>query len=144
MKSKLETTENSVVELLNHILDETEQDRDLALKNYQSISDSFNNLTQSEKASVFSVINITDLSESMEKFLKLSNSSIDKQLKIAKIISDMLFFQRKFEDDNPLDGDELDSLQDTVAMLIEKQKEAAGKPIDSLYIVADGNSNAKR
>lgn len=143
MKSRLETTENSVVELLNHILEETEEDREIALKNYQSVADSFNSLSPSEKASVFSVINVSDLSESMERFLKLSNSSIDKQLKVAKIISDMLFFQRKNQDENPLDDDELDTLQDTVARLMEKRQESLDSPVGSLYIVAGGDGNAE-
>lgn len=139
MKSKLESTESSVVDLLNHILDETEEDRDLALRNYRTVADSFNGLTSEEKASVFAVISVNDLSESMERFLKLSNSSIEKQLKVAKIVSDMLFFQKKFEDDTPLDEEELSDLQDTVALMMEKQKESLDRDIGPLYIVPNGD-----
>jgi len=94
-KNKLEMDHASLIYFINYILKQLKYDRKLALDNFKSIDGVVDIGSMVESGSEAMIMG--DIVDSQMKFLNSSSNSIDKMIKMAKIMSDTL--NKVVEDD---------------------------------------------
>ena len=128
---KLNIDEDSFVYLLNFIMDNLKEDRELALRHHDTLShmlDGPNGLDSMSGVELSILLN--DLSESITKFLSNASMATDRAIKILKIMSDLMAKVHREDGISDEDREYLESLTSEFEVL----KEDTDEDIDDIKI----------
>jgi hypothetical protein len=108
--NKLGIDKESVVYLLNFIMDNLKEDRSIALRHHDTLSAILDGDAGEGRSDIEVQLLMNDVSEALKRFLDTSAGSIDQAIKITKIVSDLYSKEDKDEYLSEDDRSEIESL----------------------------------
>lgn len=118
LTKKLDLDEDSLVFLLNFILDNIKEDRQLALQHHDTLSHILNG-APGDLSGVEMQLLMNDLSQSLTNFLNTASLSTERAIKIAKILADLM---TKMEASSMLTENDRESIEEMVTGFQDEQE----------------------
>jgi hypothetical protein len=128
-KNKLQMDHESLIYFINYILKQLKSDRRLALDNFKAIDGVVDLALMVESGSEAMIM--SDIVESQMKFLNSSAGSIDKMIKMAKIMSDTLNKATVEDEEFELSDFERGIILDAANEFTTEAKKAKKKEVNS-------------
>ena len=119
----LKIDKDSIVYLINFIMTNLKEDREVALRHQNTLS-SFLDGQASERSEIEMTLLMKDVSEALERFLQSSTASIDQAIKITKIVADLY---SKAEDEDVLTDNDRVGLADLIKEMQQEKEEITGE-----------------
>lgn len=121
MSEKLNLNDESLLFVLQLALNSAVENKEAARKHHDMIARGFH--LDDAKVDDAVILAIKDVSESIEKYLKVTDASVDKLIKIAKLLSDAI--QKRYDDEyDDFDDDDRGSIEEDVKAFLAQAKSA--------------------
>jgi len=117
---KLSLDDETLLYILQLALDSALEQKDKAMSHHDQVASGFH---IAENIDMGSAMAIKEISESLEKFLKSSDQSLDKIIKIARLIADTMRM-RTDDDSSEMTDEEKEEMQASITKMVNKAKEA--------------------
>lgn len=119
MSDKLNLNDESLLFVLQLALNSAVENKEAAKRHHDMIARGFR--LDDDKIDDAVILAIKDVSESIEKYLKVSDASIDKLIKIAKLLSDAI--QKRYDEEyDEFDDDDRGSIEEDVKAFLAQAK----------------------
>lgn len=122
-KIKLDLTNKALTAILQVALDSAIKQKEAAMEHHDDISRSFH---IAEHVDAGTAMAIKEISESLEKYLKSANVSLDNIIKIARLVSEVIL-RRQQQEDTPMTDEEKQAMQKQINDFMIKATDAKGE-----------------
>ena len=128
-KNKLHMDHESLIYFINYILKQLKHDRRLAIDNFKAIDGAVDLGLMSSSGSEAMIMG--DIVDSQMKFLNSSSNSIDKMIKMAKIMSDTINKEVAEDDEFELSDYERNIILDAADSFTAEARKAKNSEVKS-------------